>query len=33
MVAFQGLALLMYLLYYIFWRRNELICKKYGGDP
>ena len=33
MVSFQVLALLMYIIYYIFWRRNELTCKKYGGDP
>jgi hypothetical protein len=33
MVSFQVFALLMYIIYYIFWRRNELICKKYGGDP
>jgi hypothetical protein len=33
MVTFQGLGLVMYLVYYIFWRRNELVCKKYGGDP
>lgn len=33
MVTFQALGLLMYAIYYIFWRRNELVCKKYGGDP
>jgi len=33
MVSLQAFALLMYIIYYIFWRRNELTCKKYGGDP
>jgi len=33
MVVFQALGILMYIIYYIFWRKNELICKKFGGDP
>ena len=33
MVAFQVLGIVMYIVYYIFWRKNELVCKKFGGDP
>lgn len=33
MISFQVLAIVMYIIYSIFWRRNELFCKKFGGDP
>jgi hypothetical protein len=33
MVALQGLALVMYVIYYITYNRNKLVCRKYGGDP
>lgn len=33
MVTAQALGIVMYIIYYIAWRRNELLCKKYGGDP
>ena len=33
MVIFQALGIVMFIIYYIAWRRNQLICKKYGGDP
>lgn len=32
MVGFQVLGLLMYVIYYIAWRRNAVNCKRYGGD-
>lgn len=33
MVALQALGLLMYLFYNITYRKNVVLCKKYGGDP
>ena len=33
MVIMQIIALIMYVIYYITYRKNELLCKKYGGNP
>jgi hypothetical protein len=33
MVALQGIGLLMYVFYKVTYRNNELLCRKYGGDP
>lgn len=33
MVIIQGIALVLYVIYHITYRNNELLCKKYGGDP
>ena len=33
MVLFQGLALIMYLVYFIAYKRVVNKCKKYGKNP